>query len=241
MNCIAIDDEPLAINVIKDFCNKIDYINLLATFNSAVEAVKLLNQSTVDLIFLDIQMPHISGLEFIKSLPNPPLVIFTTAFSEHALQGFELNAIDYLVKPIPFDRFFKAINKAYELYNLRKKSQETIIIPENIVEQPADYIMIKVEYSTVKVEFKDILYIEGLKDYVKIYAGPRPMLTKSTMKNIEEKLPSNKFIRIHKSFIVSISNIQVIENNRVVMGEKRLPIGEQYKEAFYNLLNKNRL
>lgn len=241
MKCIAIDDEPLAINVIKDFCQKIDYINLLATFNSAVDAVKILNHTQVDLIFLDIQMPHLSGLEFIKSCTNPPLVIFTTAFSEHALQGFEVNAIDYLIKPIPFDRFFKAVNKAYELFNLRNSNQLTTHVPEPIIQQQADYFMIKVEYSTVKVEFKNILYIEGLKDYVKIYAGSRPLLTKSTMKNIEEKLPSDQFIRIHKSFIVSIAHIQVIENNRIVMGEKRLPIGDQYKDSFYAILNKNRL
>jgi len=242
MNCIAIDDEPLAINVIKEFCSKIDYLNLLATFNSAVEAIKLLNQTSVDLIFLDIQMPHISGLEFIKSIPNPPMVVFTTAYSEHALQGFELNAIDYLVKPIPFERFFKAVNKAYELYNLRKKNElSSNLTLERNSEHQADYFMIKVEYSTVKVDFKDIQYIEGLKDYVKIYTGPRPILTKTTMKNIEEKLSSDNFVRIHKSYIVSISHIKAIENNRVLIGDKRIPVGEQYKEAFYKIVNKNKL
>ena len=239
MNCIAIDDEPLALNVIKNFCNDLKFINLIDTCTNAFDAINILNREKVDLIFLDIHMPNISGLEFIKSLRTPPMIIFTTAYSEHALQGFELNAIDYLVKPISFDRFLKAVNRAYELMHLMKnKKESTKASPESF---SPDYIMIKVEYSTVKVNFDDIRYIEGLKDYVKIYAGDRPHITKSTLKNIEQKLPSDRFIRIHKSYIVSIKHISKIENNRIIYGDKRIPVGDQYKDAFNMMLNKYRL
>ncbi len=239
MNCLAIDDEPLALNVIKDFCKKINYLNLMGTCTSAAEAIRVLSQHNIDLIFLDIQMPHISGLEFIKSLSNPPLVIFTTAFTEHALQGFELSAIDYLVKPVPFERFLKAVNKAYELLNLRKKNSVTVSHKKD--SGLSGYLMVKVEYSTIKVNLNDILYIEGLKDYIKIHTGGRPILTKSTMINIEEKLPSEHFIRVHKSYIVSIAKISKIENNRIIFGEKRIPVGNSYKINFTNTIKKYQL
>ena len=234
MKCLAIDDEPLALDVIKDFVEKTSFLDLRTTCNNALEALKLMQNEGVDLIFLDINMPNISGIEFLKSLKNAPLVIFTTAYSEHALEGFELDAIDYLVKPIAFDRFIKAVNKAYEiytLYNYKHKEFRPSTIPEN------EFIFVNAEYSTVKINLKEILFIEGLKDYIKIYNGPRPILTHSTMKKMENKLPSSQFIRVHKSFIVSIYHIDAIERNFIVMGEKKIPIGETYKEAFYNRIN----
>lgn len=242
MNCIAIDDEPLALDVIQNFCEKIDFLNLEATYTNALEAVTYLNNNSIDLIFLDIQMPHISGLEFLKTLTNPPLIIFTTAYSEHAIEGFELNAVDYLVKPIPFERFFKAGNKALELYNLRQRNIQSFI-NQNENEQQAAYMLVKVEYTSIKVNFKEIQYIEGLKDYVKIYLvnKPKPILTKSTMKNIENTLPEKEFLRIHKSYIVSISKIEVIDNSRIVFGDKRIPIGPFYKENFNHILDRFRL
>lgn len=241
MNCIAIDDEPLALNIIKDFCSKVSFLNLVATTTSAVEAVKILNKHEIGLLFLDIQMPNLSGIEFIKTLVNPPMVIFTTAYSEHALMGFELNVVDYLVKPIPFERFFKAVSKAYELYSLRKNHASPVqTINENYQAQPG-YILIKVEYSTVKVDLADIFYIEGLKDYVKIVASSKNYLTKSTMKNMEEKLPESLFVRVHKSYIVSWNKINKIENNRIIIKDKYIPVGEQYKDAFYSIINKKRL
>jgi two-component system, LytTR family, response regulator len=242
MNCIAIDDEPLALNVIKDFCSKISYLNLVETCSNAVDAVKVLNRCDIGLIFLDIQMPQLSGLEFIKSLSNPPMIIFTTAYSEHALMGFELNAVDYLVKPIPFERFFKAANKAYELYNHRNKNIPGLTASNGKdLFIAADYFLIKVEYSTVRVNFADILYIEGLKDYVKIVTDVKNYLTKTTMKNIEEKLPSERFIRVHKSYIISLSRISKIENNRIIFKDKYIPIGDQFKDLFNKLIDKNRL
>lgn len=242
MNCLAIDDEPLALNIISDFCNRIELVNLIATCTNPFEAVRLMHQQQIDLIFLDIQMPNITGVEFLRSMDNPPLVIFTTAYTEHALDGFELNAIDYLVKPFSFERFMKAVNKAYEIHSLRKRRDEKVQIQKS-EESPEElkYLMIKVEYSTVKLDLEKILYIEGLKDYVKIYTGPKPILTKSTMKHMEERLPSERFIRVHKSFIVAFDKIDSIENNRIIIGEKIIPIGNQYKSLFYKMLDERRL
>jgi DNA-binding LytR/AlgR family response regulator len=247
MNCLAIDDEPLALNIIEEFCSKIDFLTLVKKCNSAFEAIEVVNKKSIDLIFLDIHMPDISGLDFFKSIPNPPLVIFTTAYSEFALEGFELNAVDYLVKPIPFSRFFMAVNRAFELFNLRRAENEgtepVSTSKQNKLEANANekFLLIKVEYSTVRVDYSSILYIEGLKDYIKIYTTEKMLLTKSTMKNIQSKLPALMFFRVHKSFIVSFDYIRKIENNRIVINDKYIPIGEQYKEEFYKYVNKNRL
>jgi DNA-binding LytR/AlgR family response regulator len=240
MNCLAIDDEPLALNIIRDFCSRIDFIDLIATCTNPIEAIRMLNQRDIDLIFLDIQMPNITGLEFIRSLKNPPQVIFTTAYANYALDGFDLNATDYLVKPFSFERFLKAVNKAYEVVLLRKEKIPFHEIRHEMIEGEK-FLMIKVEYRTVKVEIQQILFIEGLKDYIKIYLGKKPLLTKSTMKNIESKLPSDTFIRVHKSFIVAFPKIEAVENNRIVIGERLIPIGNQYKSAFYALLDSKRL
>ncbi len=235
MNCIAIDDEPLALNVIEEFCKKIDFIHLDAKFTSAIQAIDYMARNKPDLIFLDIQMPHITGLQFLKTLNTPPMIIFTTAYSNYALEGFNVDAVDYLLKPIAFDRFLKATSKAYNLYNLMHKVQ-----PQPAEEQDK-YLLVKVEYSTIKINADDILYIEGLKDYVKIYTGAKFVMTKSTMKHIEEKLPRDKFIRIHKSYIVSIPKIKAIEYNRVYIGDKQIPIGNQYKQGFNDLIQRIRL
>ena len=243
MNCIAVDDELLALNVIKDFCSRIPFLNLIETCSNAMDAIKLINKHEIDLIFLDIQMPYITGVEFCKSLGTTysPLIIFTTAYSDHALEGFELNAVDYLIKPIPFERFFQSVNKAYELIELRKKKTPShVIYKDTNAEQPG-YLMIKCEYTTVKIIFKNIIYIEGLKDYIKIFTEEKMFLTKSTMKNIEAKLPNNIFMRVHKSFIVSLPKINKLENNRIIFGDKRIPVGDQYKKTFHNLINEYRL
>ncbi|MBN2348125.1 MAG: response regulator transcription factor [Bacteroidales bacterium] len=239
MRCICVDDEPLALNIIEDFVNKIPFLSLEAKCTNAFEAIKIMQEQKIDLIYLDIQMPHITGLEFVKTLKNPPMVIFTTAYSNHALDGFDLNAVDYLVKPISFERFFKSANKANELYHLRKNQGNTK--NKNTEKSVPDYLMIKVEYSTVKVNLEDILFVEGLKDYVKIFLPHETLLTKTTMKNMEEKLPSDRFIRVHKSFIISIQKIERIENNRIVIFKKLIPIGKQYKDEFYEHLSHFRL
>ena len=241
MNCLAIDDEPLALNVIREFCQKIGYVNLLATCTNPFEAIKWINVHDIDLIFVDIQMPNITGIEFIRTLEKPPLIIFTTAFPNYALEGFELNAIDYLVKPVSFERFLKAINKAYEMVMLRKNKVGAVKNPDEQISEPSRYLMVKVEYKTVRIDLDQILYIEGLKDYIKIYTGVKPILTKCTMKAMEEKLPGTRFIRVHKSFIVALSKIQSVENNRILIGEERIPVGNQYKGEFDKTIDSSRV
>lgn len=242
MNCLAIDDEPLALNIIEDYANKIPYLNLIEKCSNAFDALNLMQQHKIDLIFLDIEMPHLSGIDFLQSIEKRPYIIFTTAYPDYAVQGFELNATDYLLKPIEFNRFLKAVNKVYELYNLHREDTVSVAqAPHREISSAPDYLLIKVEYATVKVEFNSILYIEGLKDYVKIHAGSKPLLTKSTMKNIEEKLPSNMFTRVHKSFVVNLSQIESIENNRILINGRRIPIGSQYKNSFFDLVDRFRL
>ena len=236
MNCIAIDDEPLALDIISEFCSRISYVNLIGTFTNPLDAANLLNSIEIDLIFLDIHMPHINGLDFLKSLYSPPLIIFTTAYKEHAFQGFDYDAVDYLIKPFASDRFTKAVNKAHQLIQLKKSG---VAVPEDKLSGSSGFIMVKVEYSTIRLNLDDILYIEGLKDYVKIYTTGKLILTKTTMKNITDKLPADRFLRVHKSFIVSVGKIDMIENNRIVIGKERIPIGESYKIPFFNIINRN--
>ncbi len=238
MKCIAIDDEPLALNIIENFCAKVPFLKLCRCFNSAIDALEYLRAEPVDLMFLDINMPHITGVEFARVLDTPPMIIFTTAYQDYALTGFELNAIDYIVKPFSFDRFLRAVNKAYELQMLRETA--SVQRPD-----PDRYIMIKVEYSTVKVFIKDITYIEGLKDYIRICTPQKNFVTKSTMKNIVDKLPANEFIRIHKSFIVSIDKITSFENNHIHLANGseivKIPLGSQYRDSFSHFLEQNKL
>lgn len=244
MKCIAIDDEPLALNVIADFCSKIDYLQLVGTYTSAIDAIQVLNKLKIDLIFVDVQMPHITGIEFIRSLKNPPLIILTTAYTEHALEGYELSILDYLVKPIPFERFFQGVNKAYELFCLKSEDSAMVssiqAVPEQKEPEP-EYMLIRVEYSTVKVLFTDIKYIEGIKDYVKIKLQNKSLLTKTTMKHMEDKLSRKKFIRVHKSYIIAVDAIEKIENNRIIIGEQRIPIGTSYKHVFNEFLERYKL
>ncbi len=236
MNCIAIDDEPLALDIISEFCSKINYLKLMGTYTNPLDSVEFLNSNNIDLIFLDIHMPQMSGLDFLKSRYNPPLVIFTTAYKEHAFQGFEYDAVDYLVKPFSYDRFSKSVNKAYQILLLRSHGMTNPAENHNISDK---FIMVKVEYCTIRVNLDDILYIEGLRDYVKIFTGSKPILTKTTMKNITDKLPPERFIRVHKSFIVSLDKINSIENNRIIIDKERIPIGELFRTSFLEKVNRN--
>jgi len=225
MRCLIVDDEPLAQQVIEEFASRVPFLTVIGKCNSAGEAAEILRNNNVDLIFLDIHMPRISGLDFISSIVNPPQFILVTAYSEYALQGFNVNATDYLMKPVPFDRFLKAVNKAFELFQLRLKGFQ---------DPPSQqYMLVKSGYQTIKVTLDTIQYIEGLKDYVKIYAeAKKPILSLLTMKGLVETLPVEKFIRVHKSFIVSTERIKAISRNRVMIGEQWIPIGENYREAF---------
>jgi DNA-binding LytR/AlgR family response regulator len=235
MNCIIVDDEPLAQQVIEDYAITIPYLTVIAKCSSAFEAFDVLRQKKIDLIFLDIQMPNVSGIDFLNSLEYKPMIIFTTAFSEFALDAFNLNALDYLVKPIPFDRFLKAVNKAFDYYNLKNKGQEPF--RENAGPAPGKFILVKSEYHTQKVDLNDITYIEGLKDYIKIHLiNSKPVVTLNSLRNMAEKLPSDQFVRVHKSYIVSLSRVDSISRNRIIIGETYIPIGENFKDEFYALL-----
>jgi DNA-binding LytR/AlgR family response regulator len=227
MKCLIVDDEPLAQQVMEEFAGRVPFLEVAGKCSSATEAIEVLRTKTIDLILLDIHMPRLSGLDFINSLQNPPQFILVTAYSEYALQGFNVNATDYLMKPVPFERFLKAVTKAYELYTLRVKS-----VPDN--KAPSErFMLVKSGYQTVKILFDSILYIEGLKDYVKIFTeGKKPVLSLLTMKGLAETLPSDKFMRIHKSYIVAIDRISTLSRNRVMIGEKWIPVGENYRDAF---------
>ncbi len=205
----------------------------------------MIRNINVDLIFIDIEMPQVSGIDFINSLEQKPYIIFTTAYSEYALEAFNLNAIDYLVKPIPFARFFKAVNKVNELHKLRSKPVIPVEIPVSKPvekEEEIKYLLVKAEYSTVRVNIDEVKYIEGLKDYIKIYASTdKPILTLNSLKRMEEKLPESKFLRIHKSYIISLEQIEAITKNQVIIGEKRIPIGESYRQNFLETIKRNSL
>lgn len=231
LRCIAVDDEPLALELLEDNISKVPYLELVAKCSNAMEAMKVLEKEQVDLLFLDIQMPGLTGLQFIQSMREKPMIILITAYEKYALEGFNLDVTDYLVKPVSLDRFVKACNKAKELYDLkqRSKNKDASATPE--------YFFVNVDYSLVKVNFADIKYIEGLKDYIKIHLKntQRAIITRMPMKTIEEELPANKFLRIHKSYIVSKDHVTAVRKNSVFIDEMELPVGENFREAVLNL------
>jgi DNA-binding LytR/AlgR family response regulator len=224
LTCIAIDDEPFALKLIASDIQKVPFLELKGTFSSPMDALVLMQQQPVDLLFLDIQMPVVTGTQFLRTIKNPPMVIFTTAYEQYALEGFELNVVDYLVKPVPFDRFLKAANKAYDLYKLKTSSAP---------KEPG-FFFVHAEYREIKIFFNEILYVEGLKDYVKIYMEKQqhPLLTRMNLKAIEAKLPQDEFARIHNSFIISLRKISSFQKSQVYIGSKEIPIGEKYAEEF---------
>lgn len=226
MNVVILDDEAPAIKILSSYVSKIRSLNLIQATTNPFEVIETLNTQTVDLLFLDIEMPDINGIEFLKSIDQKPMVVFTTAFEKYALQGYDLDIIDYLVKPIRLDRFIKSTNKALRLYNLQNKTAE---------EKPT-FIHFKVEYKTVKVLLDDILYIEGLKDYVKVFTTQDMILTRLNIKGIYEKLPHDQFIRVHRSFIVSTKHITAFNKGSVLIKEITLPLGETYRENVLNIL-----
>lgn len=228
IKAIAIDDEPLAIDIIKEYATKIDNIELLATFNSAIDALKFVSNNSVDLIFLDIQMPDINGMDFLKILNKKPYIIFTTAYDKYAIEGYEYNTVDYLLKPFAFDRFYMAVNKVSDLFR-----KSTIPQPTTIAETLPDFFFVKSEHKIIKIKNESVLYVEGLKDYLKIVTDTGYTLTLMNFKNLMELIPENQFCRVHKSFIVAVNQIETIEKNRIRIGEKHIPIGDSYKDEFF--------
>ncbi|WP_422107545.1 LytR/AlgR family response regulator transcription factor [Winogradskyella sp.] len=237
MTCIIIDDEPLAIEVIESYCNAMGSLNVVSTFTNAIEAIEFLNGEKIDLVFSDIEMPQISGIDFIKSIEhNRPFFIFTTAYPEYALEGFDLNATDYLVKPIPFPRFIKAVNRVKELMllNSRPKSFQHPPEPKESQATHDEYIFIKSEYENLKINLSDIYYIKGLKDYLKInLVDAKPVLTLMNFNQILSKLPDHTFIRVHRSYIINADKITSIQKNKIIINNERIPIGESYKAQVY--------
>lgn len=223
MKCIAVDDEKLVLDLLVDNIQKVPYLQLVKRCRNALEAAEILHQENIDLIFLDIQMPGLNGLQFLQTLHNPPMVIFVTAYGEHALEGFNLNAVDYLLKPVSFERFLKACNKAHEYYQLQLKPGPKDTDP--------GYFFVYVEYNLVKVKVDEILYIEGMKDYVKIVvtSSTRPVITRTSMKSMEEKLASYRFVRTHKSYIISADKITAIKRDIICIDKIELPLSDNYK------------
>ncbi|MDH6356397.1 LytTR family DNA-binding domain-containing protein [Parabacteroides sp. PF5-9] len=243
LTCAIIDDEPLAVSLLESYVNKTPFLELKGTYNSALNALSTLTNDPVDLLFLDIQMPELSGLEFSHILKTDTRIIFTTAFDQYALDSYKVNALDYLLKPINYPDFLQSVNKALQWYELLRKQDETPISGEqsSVVKEKEDEIeriFIKTEYKLVQVELKKILYIEGLKDYVKIYIEDeaRPILSLMSMKSMEEQLPTNRFVRVHRSYIVQPEKIKVIERNRIVFGKEYIPISDNYKQKFFDFL-----
>lgn len=235
MKCIAIDDEPLALSVVEDYVKRVPYLELIGAYENPFEALQVINRQAIDIVFIDINMPGLSGIDLVKSLQNVPQIIFTTAYSEYAIEGFELNATDYLLKPFGFDRFLKAINKA----NNPTFGTSTAHASDNT---PSDFIFVHSEHHMIKISLDDIHYIEGYKEYVKIHTdADRPILTIRSLKSLVEQLGASLFIRIHKSYIIAIHKIQDIRNGKVKVKDKYLPIGESYKEVFNDIVLKGRI
>ena len=231
MRCIIVDDEPLVRALLEDNAKQVPFLQLVKSCKSALEALEILQNEHIDLMFLDIQMPRLNGLELLKAMRNPPLVIVVTAYEKYAVEGFDLQVADYVLKPLSFERFLKACNRAAEL--LGKNSGITKDVSSN------SEFFVNVEYTLVKVVVADITHIEGLKDYLKIFiaSSDKPILTRMSQKSIEAKLPAGRFIRTHKSFLVSVSRITKIKRGFVCVGKIEIPISETFKENVDNILN----
>jgi DNA-binding LytR/AlgR family response regulator len=236
INCIIIDDEPLARTGLKEYIADIDFLNLVGEFDNALGATDLLDSGAVELIFLDIQMPRITGLDFFKTLKNPPAVIFTTAYPQYALDGFEVNALDYLVKPISFERFLKAALKAKELYAVKQEFQK----PETDAGTVSEYFFIKADNKLMKIALEDILFVEALQNYVTIHTISKKYISYLTIKSVEDYLPSARFIKVHKSFIIAAAKVDSIDGNEIRMDQHRIPISRSLKDEVTNKLLKGK-
>jgi len=234
IRCIAIDDEPLALQQIAGYIRQTPFLELAGLCESALQAIEILEKTPVDLMFVDINMPDLNGMDFVRSLENPPMVVFVTAYGEYALDGFRVDAIDYLLKPVSYDDFLKSANKVKAWYDaLQQKPSE--------ITSNKDFLFIKSEYKILRINFEDIKYIEAMSEYIRIHlVNSKPVMTQISMKAIEDQLPSDRFMRVHRSYIVSLSKISVIERNRIIFdGTVYIPVSEQYKSRFQNYIDKN--
>lgn len=240
LRCALVDDEPLALSLLESYVRKTDSLELCGSYSSAIQAMKSLPEHPVDLLFLDIQMPELNGLEFSRMVSDNTRIIFTTAFEQYAIDGYRVNALDYLLKPISYNDFIEAVNKALQWFELRKKA-ETPDSVQTSLPTDSNHIYVKSDYKIVQIELDKILYIEGLKDYIKIYTedNPRPILSLTSMKTMEEKLPSNRFIRVHRSYIVQKQKIKIIDKGRIVFGKEYIPVSNSYKQELQNYVNEH--
>jgi DNA-binding LytR/AlgR family response regulator len=246
IRCLLVDDEHLARELMEDNVTKVPYLKLVGKCKNAMEAMEFLRREPVDLIFLDIQMPGISGIQLLNSLTNPPMVIMVTAYDNYALDGFNLDVVDYILKPFAFERFLKAVNKAYELISLRQQkdmpAQVQQVAATTVKTAPeSNYIFVNADYSVVRINIPDVLYVEGLKDYVKIYCEnmAKPVITRLSMRFMEEKLPADGFARVHKSYIVALDKITAFKKNRLMIGETEIPVSDNYKDKILAYIGHN--
>jgi len=232
IKCLAIDDEPLALKQIGSYIQKTPFLELAGLCNSALTALEHLSVSKTDLLFVDINMPDLSGMDFVKSLKEKPFIIFTTAYSEYAVEGFKVDAVDYLLKPFGYADFLKAANKVRSISELSTPPTEGV--------SGKDYLFVKADYKVLRIEFSEIVYIESMHEYVRIHLdNNKPVMTLLSLKTLEEQLPSDRFMRVHRSFIVNSQKIKIVERNRIVFDKVYIPVSEQYKNVFQDFLNKN--
>jgi DNA-binding LytR/AlgR family response regulator len=232
LNCLIIDDEPVARKGLAEYAKDVEFLNVVAQCENAMKASTFLQEGKIDLLFLDIQMPKLSGVDFLKSLKNPPMTIFTTAFSEYALEGYSLDVIDYLIKPISFERFLKAVHKAYDFYKMKN----------NAVQATENYFFVKSNGRIEKVDFSEILYVESLQNYVTIHTKDRKLITYLTLSGLESQLPADRFMKVHKSFLVASAKIESIDGNELIIGKARVPISRTLKdEVLQKIVGKNLL
>lgn len=230
MRCIAVDDEKLVLDLLADNIGHVPYLHLVKASKNGIEVIELLQREKIDLLFLDIQMPKLSGLQLIQTLKDPPMIILVTAYEKYALEGYNLNVVDYLLKPVSFERFLQACNKAKELFDLKNDTKRL----------SAEYIFVNVEYTLVKILFTDILFIEGLRDYIKIHlaSSPKAVLTNMSLKAMEEKLPAGNFLRVHKSFIIAVDKVAIIKRDTACIGNHEIPLSDFYKKNISRLIKK---
>lgn len=235
IRCIAVDDEELALDLLEDNIRRVPFLEFRGRFRDAFEAMEFLKDEQVDLMFLDIQMPDLTGIQMIRSMKEIPQVIFTTAFEKYAVEGFDLHVADYLVKPFSFERFLKAVNRVRDVIEISGKDMQSE--RKDIQDPGQEILFVKADYKYVRITVSEIEYIESLKDYVKIYCGERPVITQMSMKSVEERLPPALFIRVHRSFIINRSHIKYIQRNLVKVGNREIPIGDLYRDHFFDSVN----
>jgi two-component system LytT family response regulator len=241
IRCLIVDDEPLALHILEDYMSKIPFLQLVKSTTNPIEALTLVQEGNVDLVFLDVQMPELTGIQFLKIANGKAKVILTTAYPQYALEGYELDVIDYLLKPIAFDRFYKSVQKAQAVLHPHAAPVASQVHTASVQQQQqdflSDFIFVKTEHKIQKVYLNDILFIEGLKDYISIFTSSERVITLQNMKKMEDALPEKHFIRVHKSYIVSINKIDSIERSRICIGDKIIPVGDTYREEFFKIVD----